>query len=535
MRKKPHITICTVIVAALLGLSAFPAYAVNENSGTYRDSSEPGYSFNDYDTYEAELRHEPQEDAIPAARIVNADTGWFDSDHQKEEYEISTEAELMGLAQLVNSRKMENGINEVHTFQNIVINLTEDIVLTNSWVPIGSSEDYAFEGRLEGNGHTITNLKIQNAMTSDLGLFGYLKGSVNNLNVVGEITAEGNNIGGIAGQLAPEALIENVAASVSITGESRLGGIAGINNCGKIINCHASGDLKGLVKIGGITGENWGGIIKNCSNEGNITSEGKGVGTYGSGGIAGRSVSQTARITGCFNTGTVNSENECTGGIVGYSNSRGSVIQNCYNTGSIHCGAGSKATYGALGGIAGVVGIDGVVVRNNYNIGYLKGGKFTGGVVGEYIADHHASAADHISNNYYADGVATAGIGRVQGDAGKNCSGVAESRSPAELRSPGMPAALGSAYTADSSSMYWQNAGYPLLLWQGEDNTKKEAILDEMKIHLKKEFTKLFAEHGYGAISGDWVMKTLHPDFIVEQCMEEVQKREAKELKDKRK
>lgn len=522
MNKKARIAICFSFMAILSVMSTVQVYGINENSGTYSDSYDGEYTPDYYDTYSEEMYGMPEETASSKTEIVEADTGWFDPEHEKATYEISTEAELMGLAQLVNSRKMEWKVNEVYTFKDMTISLTDDIELTNNWIPIGNSDIHAFEGRFEGNGHTITNFNIPNATATNLGLFGYLKGSINNLNLSGQITAEGNNAGGLVGCMAPGSLIENCTTAVNITAENRIGGVVGINNCGTIVNCHNRGNIDGLVKVGGVVGENWGGTVSKSSNEGSVTSRGKGVGTYGTGGVVGRSVSQTAKVEECFNLGKINSVNECTGGVVGYSNSKGSAVKNNYNCGSIMLG-GTQKEYGALGGVIGVVGIDGVTVVNNYNAGYLKGGRYVGGVIGEFIADYQGNIKNYISNNYYIEGTVKDGVGRVQGRSGRNYAGIVEARSSAELRSGRMPAILGTVYTTDVSDTYGQNSGYPVLSWQEENNTKREEILDLIKIKYKDELKKLYEKHPNGSVYANWVIEASNPKLLIEQALAEAE------------
>lgn len=451
-----------------------------------------------------------------------ADTSWFNPDKQKKKYEISTEEELMGLAKLVNSRDMKWMVNEVYTFKGITISLKKDIKLTSDWIPIGNSDNHAFEGNFEGNGHTISNITIKNATTSNIGIFGYVKGTINNLNIIGNIASEGNNIGGLAGFIDENAVIQNCTAAVNVSGTSKVGGVVGASNKGIIINCHNVGNVKGLAKIGGVVGENWGGTLEDCSNDGTITSKGKGVGTYGTGGVAGRSVANTASIKNSFNKGSIKSNNECAGGIVGYANAEGSSISNSYNAGTVRGVVKTKKPYGYVGGAVGSIGDDGVILSNCYNIGVLQGGLYTGGVLGNYTASFLDDITTFISNNYYLDRVAPTGVGREKASKGGNYSNTVEPKSAAELRSPRMVAALGPAFTADISGIYGQNKGFPILLWQENNNIKKDEIIDKMDIKYKGEFKKLFKAHPLGVVSGQRIIEILNPRLIFERVVKDV-------------
>lgn len=107
-------------------------------------------------------------------------TSWYTG--KKDSYDISTPAQLAGLAKLVTEGRLAD---------NVVINLTSDIVLNNTkgwenwytnppknkFTPIGLSGDpingySAFRGLFNGNGHTISGLYVKNYRIA--GLFGYL-------------------------------------------------------------------------------------------------------------------------------------------------------------------------------------------------------------------------------------------------------------------------------------------------------------------------------------------------------------------------
>lgn len=131
-------------------------------------------------------------------------------------YEIRTAAQLAGLAQLVNSEKIDS--------EDTFITLKNNIDLNNkAWTPIGNS-DSVFAGTFDGNGHTISGLYINitgsysSAKKGRLyqGLFGCVEdGTVQNLIVTGSVTI-GNE------------------KSVNV---SYIGGIVGINDGGKVQNC----------------------------------------------------------------------------------------------------------------------------------------------------------------------------------------------------------------------------------------------------------------------------------------------------------
>lgn len=269
------------------------------------------------------------------------------------------------------------------------------------WNPIGTDSSNAFTGIFDGNGHIIFGLNCivsSAAANVNAGLFGYNKGTIQNLGMVNSsITCNSTSssyayAGGITGYNTGTIL--NVYNAGSVTGPfsssnySYTGGVAGYST-GTITDCSNSGRVAGpgadYAYTGGIAGYNYGSLndssntgsvsgcnvggiagynnyktISNCYNTGKI--DGKGW----LGGIVGYNVSGT--ISRCYNTSHINSSYSDVGGIVGYASSGN--INNCYNTGSL-CGR-------YAGGIAGYSRAN---ISNCYSIGSVYGDT-AGGTVG---------------------------------------------------------------------------------------------------------------------------------------------------------
>lgn len=238
------------------------------------------------------------------------------------------------------------------------VEITADIDLTGS----DFSGIPTFGGTLEGGGHTISGLTLSGA-GSVQGLFRYLQQEavVQNLHLSGTVQPGGTrtDVGGFAGQNA--GTIQNCSFSGTVSGTSRIGGIAGSNTVtGVITGCTVEGSVYGDHFVGGMAGQN-DGVISGCTNNGAInttvsqnevklndltltdllTTEraaditdiggiaGSSAGVvractnrgamgydhigYNVGGIAG---SQTGYVEGCVNYGTVHARKEG-GGIVG--------------------------------------------------------------------------------------------------------------------------------------------------------------------------------------------------------------------------
>ena len=224
---------------------------------------------NDSDGY-AESYDEYENDDQQQQQYVEKDTSWFDYYDQQDTYEISTEADLLGLASLVNEQQVDKWKpTRLENFEGITFVLTRDIKLTSSdWSPIGTGGASYFAGIFDGNGHTISGLEID-IESGSAGLFGYLVGTVKDLTVEGNISSGDGNCGGIAGILADTGQITGCSANVSVSGRDKVGGIAGYND-GEIESCMNYGSISGAYKVGGIVGENWGGTVNMCGNRGDI-------------------------------------------------------------------------------------------------------------------------------------------------------------------------------------------------------------------------------------------------------------------------
>lgn len=202
-------------------------------------------------------------------------------------YKISTAAELQALAAKVNSGASEQGVYYA---------LTADIDLSGyvNWTPIGDSAVHAFSGHFDGKGHTISGLRIYDAMPNDyLGLFGNLDG------------AEVCNL-----------TLENVELHHVVDGTSHsgkeIGAVAAHARSSSISGCHVSGTLSVVAapvdlntKVGGIVGTLWSdSALSNCSSTASVAA-GASVAVGGIVGHAQSVGSDRVRIEGCRSSGSV--------------------------------------------------------------------------------------------------------------------------------------------------------------------------------------------------------------------------------------
>ena len=102
--------------------------------------------------------------------------------------------------------------------------LGDDIDMTGYWYdPVGNEVDGAFIGSLDGKGYTISNLDLDLEGSKYVGLFGYLDGTVKNVNL--EITkATGYRyVGGIAGYVGENGEISDCTVSGNLDCKYPLG------------------------------------------------------------------------------------------------------------------------------------------------------------------------------------------------------------------------------------------------------------------------------------------------------------------------
>lgn len=203
---------------------------------------------------------------IAAVGIAKADTwdgsistAWYENG---EPYEIHSAADLAGLAQLVNGIRSSSwpwGMEYVD-FAGKTITLMTDIDLGANgasgleWPMIGDGDDNPFRGTFNGNGHTISNVYVNNNYDGAVhydrvaGIFGYNGGTIRNLTVSnGYFLADGvimwfntDYAGAIAG--VNNGTIENCTAiqvSPEVRGGHYAGSICGQNN-GTVTGCLAA-------------------------------------------------------------------------------------------------------------------------------------------------------------------------------------------------------------------------------------------------------------------------------------------------------
>lgn len=211
---------------------------------------------------------------------------------------VSTAEDLVNIANDVN--------NNGYSYNGKTVVLLSDIDLAGiNWTPIGQTGSEAkaqFLGTFDGNGKTISGLKVtsnNSSTTNGYGLFGWLQGTVKNLTVSGANITASHNVGVIAGYVEFGTVSNCTVSDATITAShvnndlcgDKVGGVAGylanqngskIENCkvtnttitagrdaGQVVGCaYSAAGVTGCEAINvtltagtGCTGANMGGII----------------------------------------------------------------------------------------------------------------------------------------------------------------------------------------------------------------------------------------------------------------------------------
>ncbi len=189
-------------------------------------------------------------------------------------YVINTIEELKLFRDAVNAR---------NSFRGQSVKLMTSLNLNNEeWTPIGRN-GAVFQGTFDGNGQTISNLKITKGLDNTpencgIGFFGYTNSparitnlTIDNVDITGSLY-----VGAIVGNGFTGAEISNchVTGQIEIEGWWYIGGIGGNGYVSKVDNCTVTGDEGSYIKalnsgsyVGGIWGFRGEGnmVISDCT------------------------------------------------------------------------------------------------------------------------------------------------------------------------------------------------------------------------------------------------------------------------------
>ena len=217
--------------------------------------------------------------------------------------------------------------------------LMKDLDLSEKMFPASIIGAHAFTHTFNGNGFSITGLKIESS--GEAGLFKNIGigGLVEDLTLKNPIVSStGNNVGGIASE-SSGAIKKCAVIGGTITGNIAVGGIVGhVLDRGSLSECYNTSTVKGGSNwIGGIVGQYYSSMpVTKCFNMGSVSGEAIVAGIIGLNYNA-------ANVTYCYNSGVISGTNPTAGmisGIVGNNYSTG-TISNVYNIGTL---TGSRQT-----------------------------------------------------------------------------------------------------------------------------------------------------------------------------------------------
>lgn len=205
---------------------------------------------------------------------ASVDTTWYDPANTTQvEYDITTAAQLAGLAELVADGNTFEG-KTLRLGKNIDLGATDDNGNPISFEPIGDANN-PFKGTFDGQGYTIENLYQSGwafgyewGSYGSIGLFGSLDdATIKNVTIKNaEAQIEGGDVGGITGSATGDCTFENITITGTKLGtyNNGLGGIIGWSGAGnytfKNINIDEDTVLGGLwgsfdSSIGGVVGQ----------------------------------------------------------------------------------------------------------------------------------------------------------------------------------------------------------------------------------------------------------------------------------------
>ena len=253
-----------------------------------------------------------------------------------------------------NLREFRDNVNNgSNSYEGIVIVLDWNLNLGNGWTPIGTPE-HPFRGIFDGQDHTI-NFGIYNESNDYQGFFGYMQGTVKNVNFT-QCSVIGRNYVGVIAGYCHGTISNCYSYREKVEGEKYVGGLVGMASYSEIQDCFNGNNIVGGQYVGGIVGDFasckndncygtmkydlYGGNVSRCYNYGMVRATGD---TSHVGGIAGFT---SAEVKHCYNSGIVDGK-DFVGGLCGQLD--GDNLHHCYNAGHVSATGNNKgAVCGSL-------------------------------------------------------------------------------------------------------------------------------------------------------------------------------------------
>ena len=281
---------------------------------------------------------------------------------------------------------LAQSVNEGKDYSDYTIKLTKNLDLNGiEWTPIGTKgTSNVFKGTFDGNGATISNLKISSG--SYVALFGETSGAtIKDLTVTGEVSGE--DVAGIVAK-ATDTTITNCVSKVNVTATD--GKAAGISASfgGTITKCENRGTVATAAAqpAGGLVAWCNAAVIESCHNYGAVTAGDHGaLDSAQAGGLCGN-LAAGSTIKNCSNSAVITSANLAGGvaGRAGAENKTAIVVEKFTNTGAI------KGTYAA--GI--IADAKNVSIKESNVSGTVSGTNAAGGIFGTTRGNSQSAVKD---------------------------------------------------------------------------------------------------------------------------------------------
>lgn len=305
---------------------------------------------------------------------------WAGSGTEAAPYEIPDVGKLTALQMQVN----ENGFSYTGKW----FRLTNNIDLNNElWTPIGVDALHSFGGSLDGNGMTISGLKVE-TNGAWAGLFGSVRGTYGVPMTMRDLTLKNGSVkftssgtscsGGLVAIVEGETALElrNVVAE-NLTVSGGIFGSGGLLGRGRVAmtNCHNRGGSVTGSYAGGLAGMGYSNlqdhVLAGCTNSAKV------VGKRTAGGMTGNETHSYGSYTDCTNSGSISATQGYASGIAA-----GGSYERCSNSGAVTgqqaagiCVNGSKATNCSNTGA-----VTGTGTGTGYAAGILTNGGYGGTV-----------------------------------------------------------------------------------------------------------------------------------------------------------
>ena len=336
-----------------------------------------------------------------------ANTTRFDEDYIITTVDGKTTYTVTSYAGLQAWREAVMNVDGTMIDDDINLTLAKDITMSEvpeggtNWIPVGGADVNSayqkYKGKIDGAGHTISGLVINNGNAGGIGFIGWIENSsITNLKLA-DVSVTGTystDMGALVGSASNTDIVGCEVTSGTVTGISP-GGLIGNQNRGSITNCTNRATVTSTnQRAGGIVERITKTTISGCENYGTVKLVSE-VENSSVGGIVG-TTSSVCSISTCENYGTVmldsEVENSRVGGIVGTTSS-GCSISTCENHGSVAI----NNNKGYAGGIAGYASDISIVGCTNYN-SYIDG-KYQGYVAG-YVDENTRYNSSNNQNEF---------------------------------------------------------------------------------------------------------------------------------------